>query len=227
MSRHFYLSLCPWVCFAVADRTGGIGPAEAAFIAAAVALLIAGHEVRADRTAVLPGLAVGLFLVDGAISLGTTPWSTMLHHYDRAAVTAVLAAAMALSLAATPVTERYTSETVAASVRSQPGFRRYNTLLTRRCAVATALVAVSLALGGTFRGALAQTVSNWMAPIAVVIVATARQRVGAPRASVRSEAAAVSGVLSGLSGVAGPVPGGPVQSAPFRPRLVGGRPDPE
>jgi hypothetical protein len=210
VNRRFYLALCPWACFVIADRAHGIGVTSAALLSCAVATSIAVFEVRARRTAALTVMGSALFLADGLLSLTTETWSPVIARYDRSMVAAVLAGCLAVSLSMTPLSERYTRPEVTPGQATAPAFRHYNRIMTYRWALAVGAIAASLAAGNTLHSRLPATMFNWLIPLLLVAHAASGPPVLLP--SSPNEATSTTGILDALLVTD--------QSPSFRPRLL-------
>ena len=189
LPRAFYLALTPWLTFAVADRSAGIGPVASAVLAAVIGLALCGFELARHRWSLLPAVAAAFFGPLAAFSWaagGSPPGASL----DRPLAAAVLAVVFAVSLVGRPVTCWYTGEDVSQGRAASA-----------RWALAFAIIAASGFAGAAVSTSWGPTVFNWLLPILVLgiaVIGSSEPAVaGAPRAA-RAEEAGVAVVLDGL-----------------------------
>src|SRR5579863_6264448 len=127
--RTFYLALTPWLVFAVADRSAGLGPPEAAFVASAVATVVVVSDLWLRRWRCLPLLAALIFFVFATVSVATGD-APLAAHYDRAAAVGLLATFLFGSVLWAPLTLVYAADLVPPSRRAAAEFRRLHVRLT-------------------------------------------------------------------------------------------------
>ena len=167
MNRRYYMALLPWLCFAIVDRYyGGLGPDWAAGAALVTVAFVALITRARPRLAALDAVAVVLFAAVAGLA-HTLPAAVTA--YSRAAVVAVLAAALAISLLGRPLTTVYLREALPPARWADPAIARLNRRLTAKWAAVATLTAVSLAAGIALGGRDAATVFNWMVPLLAVV----------------------------------------------------------
>jgi hypothetical protein len=170
---NFYVALTPWLAFAVADRSAGLGPSGAALVGLVVALGIVSLEYRSRRVRPLPIMAAMQFSTLAMISAYAGA-SNGIWRYDRALTIGILAAAFLMSSAVAPLTAPYVRDLVTPKHSKDSRFVQANKTLTRAWSRALAVVGVSLAVGATLQTPFATTTFNWLIPMFVVAVAAAR-----------------------------------------------------
>lgn len=198
MNRAFYLSLTPWLVFAMADRTAGAGPVYGAFIAGAAGLLIVIVDLRRGVRHLLPPFAVGYFgayLLVAALT-GNPRWESPL---SRASSVAALAVVLALSLLRRPATMAYGVADVAPSRAASTSFRHRHRCLTCGWALAAAAASASMCCGLLVRTPVGLTIFDWLLPAAVVAAAAWWSSAGDSWAEgAREEAAPLADLLRGI-----------------------------
>jgi hypothetical protein len=185
--KSFYLGLTPWLAFAVADRSAGLGPSRAALAGLVFALGICVLELRGRRVRPLPIIAAAQFSILATVSAGASR-SGGVWRYDRAFAIGSLGVVFLVSSIVLPLSVSYARDAVAPRHWHDRRFLAANATLTRWWALALALVAASLALGAALASPLATTVLNWLIPIMIIASAAT---VLAPQSDVGSGGSAV------------------------------------
>ena len=173
-----YAAVLPWMVYAVVDRAQAGGPIWAGLgaLVTAIALLVMSSRGVGSRNIMILGAVVwfGGLTVAGALHPSETGFLT---HDGRALSAAGFALIAFGSLVFTPASMHFTRPHVRSSRRDHPAFRRANVLITLIWAATFAAIAVSHAVAASLGTPEANTVLNWVVPIALAAVAAHRSRV--------------------------------------------------
>lgn len=173
MSGSLALALLPWIVFALAARTGGLGLGAAGLLGCATAAAVAARAWRRGlprrfeiaAVAIFAALAVVGFAV-GAVSSRLDDWARVL---GAGALTLLVSTTLARGR---PFTEQYTTHLVPSTLASSPSFTRLNRKMTGFCALGAAGTTLSFVGGALFEGSAATTIFNWLFPLALVLSCT-------------------------------------------------------
>ena len=164
-----WLGFVPWLLFAVLCRRDTLQAAVVAGLAAALAISAPG--VLAGRPKILELGTVAFFvvfvLVVFAVDQGADDF---LNRYGRAIATAGLASIAAVSLLiGRPFTEGYAREQVDPSLWKTQRFAEVNRLFTVGWTLAFLAMSASHVIAGAIDTHRAETIFNWVIPIALVV----------------------------------------------------------
>jgi hypothetical protein len=166
-----YLAFIPWLLFGVISHRDSLQAATVVALLAAIAVCV--HS--GNRPKLLELATVGAFaafaLAAYAIDPADTHWLT---DYARAIATALLALIAFTSLRFTPFTEQYARESVPEEYWHTTEFRNKNRDLTRMWALVFTAMVPSHILAGALDTHRADTLFNWVVPIALVAWAAKR-----------------------------------------------------
>ena len=175
--RHFgggiYLAFAPWVLFSVTTARYELTAAAVVALAAAIAISVpslrAGRPKTLEIGAILAfaGLTIAAFSVDAA----TGAW---IARYARAIAAGLLGLTALSSLLWTPFTEQYARESVPRELWSSSRFKQVNRKLTLMWAGVFAAMVPAHVLAGAIDTHRANTIFNWVVPIALVFWAIKR-----------------------------------------------------
>jgi hypothetical protein len=164
----------PWILFSVISRRDTMEAATVVALVAAIAIAVpgirAGHPKMLELGTIVAffGFTIVAFVVDPAAN----DW---LQRYGRAIAAALLAAIALLSVALNmPFTEQYARETVPERYWSSPKFKSINRQLSLMWAAVFALFVPSHIIAGYVDTQRANTIFNWVIPIALVVFAIKR-----------------------------------------------------
>jgi hypothetical protein len=171
---NIYLAFIPWLLFGVISHRDSLQAAAVVALIAAIAVCV--HSSSAGgRPKLLELATVGAFtaftVAAYAVNPGDAHWLT---DYARAIATALLALIAFVSLAITPFTEQYARETVPERYWHTAEFRDKNRHLTRMWALVFTAMVPSHILAGAIDTDRAETLFNWVVPVALVIWAAKR-----------------------------------------------------
>ncbi len=164
-----WLGFVPWILFAVLCRRDTL---QAAVVVGLVgALLVSLPSVLAGRPKLLELGTVLFFVVFVLIVFAVDPGADdFLNRYGRAIATGGLALIAAVSLLIDrPFTEQYAREQVDPSLWESERFRRLNRQFTAAWALVFLLMACSHIVAGAIDTHRAETIFNWVIPIALII----------------------------------------------------------
>lgn len=164
MDTEAYADMLPWLVFVVIDRKAGLGVAWASGVAAGCAAGLVAWSYWRGRHAPLPRLALVMFAACLLSALASPVWDHEVS-LSRALPVLVLSAAFFSSLLFSPLSEAYTAQVVAPSVREDPRFRRVNLEMTSAWAVSSLAIAMACGTTALLRGAVAFTFLDWVAPL--------------------------------------------------------------
>jgi hypothetical protein len=168
-----YVALVPWVLFTLITQHDTLKAAAIAALGASVIIalpsLIAGRPKLLELGAILAfaGFAVVAFSADAATG-------AFVARYARAMAAGVLAAIAFISLLLTPFTEQYARESVPREFWSSPRFKHINRQLTLMWAWVFAAMIPSHLIAGAIDTRRANTIFNWVVPVALIIWAAKR-----------------------------------------------------
>jgi hypothetical protein len=184
-----YLGFVPWVIFGVVARRDTLQAASVAALAAAIAVSI--PSFRAGRPKILELATILALLVYTVVALATDPSHTgILDRYARAIAAGTLTVIAVGSLLTVPFTEQYARESTSPELWHTATFRRTNRVFTAMWAAVFAAMTVSHVIAGAIDTARAETIFNWVIPIALVVAAFRymeryRSRLGSRRGEQR------------------------------------------
>jgi hypothetical protein len=168
-----YVAFIPWILFSVISRHDTL--AAGAVVALVAAAIIAFPGIRSGHPKMLELGTIAAFVVFTAVALAVDPadgdWLT---RYARAIAAAMLAAIAFLSLLGTPFTAQYARETVPRALWDTPRFIRINRELTTMWACVFLAMVPSHVLAGLIDTRRANTIFNWVIPIALIWWAVTR-----------------------------------------------------
>lgn len=166
-----WLAFVPWLVFAVISRRDTPEAAIVVGLLAAVAVAIPGF--RAGRPKILELGTIAFFVAFGVVILAADPGSHgFLPRYARAIAAAGLALIAFGSLAlGSPFTEQYAREQVDRSRWDSPIFRSLNRRFTALWGGVFLVMACSHVVAGAIDTRRAETIFNWVIPIALVVFA--------------------------------------------------------
>jgi hypothetical protein len=172
----------PWLLFAVISRRDT--PQAAVVVGLVAAIAVSAPGVLRGRPKILELGTIAFFVVFGVIVLAVDPGSNdFLARYGRAIATAGLALIAFGSLAAGhPFTTQYAREQVDRSVWDTAIFRSLNRRFTALWGAVFLAMACSHLIAGAIDTRRAETIFNWVIPIALVVLAVRymqREREGA------------------------------------------------
>jgi hypothetical protein len=163
------VGLVPWVVFAIVAKRAHVEfAAIAAFAASAfitVHSLLAGQSLKVLDAGSLVAFAA-LAIVGG---IADPHEGDFLHDYARAIAAALLSIIAFASLLVVPFTEQYARETTPREFWSSPVFRRTNRVLTALWGATFAAMAVGHVIASQIDSRGADTLFNWIVPIALVL----------------------------------------------------------
>jgi hypothetical protein len=184
-----WLGFVPWLLFAVISRRD---TAQAAVVVGLVgAVLVALPGLLNGRPKLLELGTIAFFVVFGAVVLVVDPGSNdFLARYGRAIATAGLALIAFGSLALdSPFTEQYAREQVDPALWQTVTFRSLNRRFTALWGAVFLAMACSHAIAGAIDTHRAETIFNWVIPIALVLAMV--KYMAAARESARPAAPSV------------------------------------
>ena len=163
-----YLALVPWVIFTLVARRDSLSAATVAALVGAV--LVSVPSLRAGRPKILEMASILAFAVFVIIAFAIDPGhSSVLDRYARAIAAATLAVIAFGSLLLTPFTEQYARESVPQEYWNSPRFKALNRRFTALWGAVFALMAVSHTVAGAIDTRRAETLFNWVIPIALLV----------------------------------------------------------
>jgi hypothetical protein len=173
-----YAAVLPWMVFAVIDRAQAGGPIWAglgALVTAITLLLTSSRGLGGSRNVMILGAVVWFagLTVAGALHPSETGFLT---HDGRALSAAGFALIAFGSLVFTPASVHYTRLHVRSSRWTDPAFRRTNMLITSIWAATFTAIAIAHAVAASLGTPEANTLLNWVVPIALAAVAAHRSR---------------------------------------------------
>jgi hypothetical protein len=171
--RELSLGLFPWAVFAVVGRNAGQGAAWAS-VAGLVTVLVVAFPGRAGhKLKHLERCALTLFSLLFVAGLVAGPdQQAFVNQNARALAFGGLALVAITSLFFVPFTEEYARDAVRRRYWNTPRFVRVNFRISALGAVAFSAMTVSFVLGQAFTTPVANTVLNWVVPIAIGFSAT-------------------------------------------------------
>jgi hypothetical protein len=177
-----WLGFVPWLLFAVISRRDTPQAAVVVGLVAAIAVSLPG--VLRGRPKILELGTIAFFVIFGVIVLVVDPgFNDFLTRYARAIATAGLALIAFGSLASGhPFTEQYAREQVDRPVWGTETFRLLNRRFTALWGAVFLAMACSHVVAGAIDTRRAETIFNWVIPIALVVAAVRymqREREGA------------------------------------------------
>jgi hypothetical protein len=183
-----YLAFIPWLLFSVIDHRDSL--LAGALVALIGALVVALPGIWAGRPKTLEIATIVAFAGFTVVALATDPGADdWLARYARAIAAALLALIALASLLGTPFTEQYARETVDRRYWSSPVFKRINRELTLTWALVFTAMVPSHLIAATLDTHRANTVFNWVVPIALIFWAAKRTERVSAAASDAAEAA--------------------------------------
>jgi hypothetical protein len=168
-----YLAFAPWVLFSVTTAHDDLTTAAIIALAAAIGIsapsLLTGRPKTLEIGAIVAfaGLTIAALSVDAA----TGAW---IARYARAIAASLLGLTALSSLLWTPFTEQYARESVPRELWSSPRFKQVNRKLTLLWAGVFAAMVPAHVLAGTIDTHRANTIFNWVIPVALVFWAIKR-----------------------------------------------------
>jgi hypothetical protein len=173
-----YAAVLPWMVFAVIDRAQAGGPIWAglgALVTAITLLITSSRGLGGSRNVMILGAVVwfGGLTVAGALHPSETGFLT---HDGRALSAAGFALIAFGSLVFTPASVHYARPHVRSGRWGEPAFRRTNVLITSIWAATFTAIAVAHAVAASIGTPEANTLLNWVVPIALAAIAAHRSR---------------------------------------------------
>ena len=168
-----YIAFIPWVLFTLITQHETLKAATVVALLAAAAIALPGLLAGRPKLLELGAVAAfaGFTVVAFAADASTAAW---LARYARAIAAGLLALIAFGSLLATPFTEQYARESVQPRLWSSPRFVAINRQLTLMWAcVFTAMIPAHI-IAGEIDTRRANTIFNWVIPIALVVWAAKR-----------------------------------------------------
>jgi cytochrome bd-type quinol oxidase subunit 2 len=140
-----------------------------AALVAAIAVSL--PSIARRRVKVLEIASIAAFGAFVILAFATNPGpDSVLERYARAFASATLALIALGSLLLIPFTEQYARESVPEQFWSSPRFKRINRVLTLTWGLIFAAIAVSHVFAGAIDTRRAQTIFNWVIPIALLVL---------------------------------------------------------
>jgi hypothetical protein len=168
-----YIAFVPWVLFSVISRHDTV--TAAAVVALVASIGVAAPGVMAGRPKLLELGAVVAFVGSTVVALIADPSANSgLDRYARAIAAALLASIALGSLALTPFTEQYARESVPRQYWSTPRFKQVNHDLSLMWGLVFLAMVPSHIVAGIIDTRRADTIFNWVIPIALVVYAVKR-----------------------------------------------------
>jgi hypothetical protein len=168
-----YLAFVPWVLFTLITQHDSLIAASVVALVAAAAIslpaLLKGHPKLMELAAVA---AFAAFTITAAVADPAT--STTIARYARAIAAAVLALTAFGSLLFVPFTEQYARDAVPRQFWNSPQFKRINRQLTAMWGLVFTAMVPSHLIAGAIDTRRANTIFNWVIPIALVVWAAKR-----------------------------------------------------
>ncbi len=172
-SSRIYLAFVPWVLFSLVAQRDTL--AAAAVVALAASIAISLPSLAAGAPKLLELATIVTFVAFTVVALVTEPalhdWLT---RYARAIATALLALIAFGSLLWVPFTEQYARESVPRELWSSPRFRQINRQLTTLWGCVFIAMVPSHLLAGAIDTHRADTIFNWIVPVALIVWAAKR-----------------------------------------------------
>jgi|GEM_PF-1870274 len=166
MDAEAYADTLPWLVFLVIDRKSGLGVAWGGAGALVCSAGLVAWSYWRGRHALVPWVALVLFAGCLVSGLASPAWNGQVS-LPRALVLLCLSVLAFGSLAFTPLSERYTGALVAPALRDDPRFSRVNVEITVAWGAGSLAVAVASATTALLSGAVAFTLLDWVAPLAL------------------------------------------------------------
>jgi hypothetical protein len=170
LHSNIWLGFVPWVLFAVLCRRDSL---QAAVVVGLIgAVLVSMPGVLAGRPKLLELGTIAFFAVFVVIVFAVDPGADdFLNRYGRAIATAGLALIAVVSLLlGKPFTEQYAKEQVDPSLWGTERFGALNRHFTAAWALVFTLMACSHIVAGAIDTHRAETIFNWVIPIALIVV---------------------------------------------------------
>jgi hypothetical protein len=186
LHSNIWLGFVPWVLFAVLCRRDSL---QAAVVVGLVgAVVVSAPGVLAGRPKLLELGTIAFFVVFVVVVFVVDPGADdFLNRYGRAIATAGLALIAAVSLLlGKPFTEQYAKEQVDPSLWGTERFGALNRRFTAAWALVFSLMACSHIVAGAIDTQRAETIFNWVIPIALIVTVVkymARARSESPRST--------------------------------------------
>lgn len=163
-----YLAFVPWLLFSVVARRDSLQAACVVGLIGAIAVSIPSFAAR--RPKLLEVASIAALVVFTVVALATHPGHTsVLDRYARAIASGTLGLIALTSLAFIPFTEQYAREMTPPEIWRTAAFRHTNRLFTTAWAAVFAAMTVSHVIAGAINTARAETIFNWVIPIALVV----------------------------------------------------------
>jgi hypothetical protein len=181
------MGFVPWVLFAVLSRRDTLQAAVVVGLAGALVVSLPG--ILARRPKMLEIGTIVFFVIFVVVVFAVDPGADdFLNRYGRAIATAGLASIAALSLLiGKPFTEQYAREQVDPGLWKTDRFIDLNRHFTAAWALVFLVMACSHVVAGAIDTHRAETIFNWVIPIALIVAMVkymARAREGGPVKSV-------------------------------------------
>jgi hypothetical protein len=169
-----YIAFIPWVLFSVISRRDTVEAAALIALVASIAIAIPG--LRNGRPKLLELGAIVAFAAFSIVAVLADPSAgDWLERYGRAIAAALLAAIAFGSVAlGMPFTEQYARETVPEQFWHTARFRSINRQISLLWGAVFALFVPSHIIAGYLDTRHANTIFNWVVPIALVVFAIKR-----------------------------------------------------
>lgn len=166
-----FVSLIPWVVFAVVDHAAP-SPQWAALSAAATAVIIAWPSIAARSPRLLDLAAIVLFVALAIAAFLVGPdGREVIAQYGRTIVTGALALIVFATLPFRPFTEQYARLSVPREMWDTPRFKHVNRVLSAGWGAVFALMTVChLIAASQPDDRRLSTIFNWLLPIAAILV---------------------------------------------------------
>ncbi|MER8092008.1 hypothetical protein [Streptomyces goshikiensis] len=200
-----FVSLIPWVVFAVVDRAAP-SPQWAALSAAVTAVIIAWPSIAARSPRLLDLSAIVLFVALAiAAFLAGPDGREVIAQYGRTIVTGALALIVFATLPVRPFTEQYARQSVPREMWDTPRFKHVNRVLSAGWGAVFAFMTVChLIAASQPDDRRLSTIFNWLLPIAAILyMIKVTERF---RSAARDRATAPAGAAPAGAGPAGAGP---------------------
>lgn len=173
-NNNIYIAFVPWVLFSVISRRDTLQTATLVALVAAIAIAVPG--LRRGRPKILELGAIVAFAAFSIVAVVVDPAAgDWLERYGRAVAAALLAGIAFGSVAlGMPFTEQYARETVPERFWQTSRFKDVNRQISLLWGAVFALFVPSHIIAGYLDTRHANTIFNWVIPIALVVFAVKR-----------------------------------------------------
>jgi hypothetical protein len=168
-----YMAFVPWILFTLIDQHDTLKAAAVAALAAAAVIML--PSLLAGRPKVLELGAVLAFVGFTVVAFTADPsTSAFVARYARAMAAGALALIAFGSLLFVPFTEQYARESVPREFWSSSQFKQVNRRLTAMWAWVFVAMVPSHLIAGAIDTHRANTIFNWVIPVALIVWAAKR-----------------------------------------------------